>query len=164
MEIRESTIGDIDKMKEVLRDAFHDTYAGAGEFYSSSQLVDPNYSSGAGPYYDIKSFLEDNLTNIENHLKEPFKSFVAVENNEIVGYLIVEMHKGKLWINDVVVRRDYQKGGVGKKLFEIATKNQDNVYIWVNSKNPALNFWRKLGFGEVLEEKLMVKKIKKIKL
>lgn len=158
MEIREAVIEDIDEMKEVLRDAFHNAHAAAGEFYSSNQFVDPNYASSAGPYYDTKTFLEDNLANIKNRLKEPFRALVAVEKNEIIGYLITETHKGKLWINDIIVKREHQKKGIGKKLFEVATKNHDSIHIWVNSKNPAIEFWKSLGFVEVLEEKLMVKK------
>jgi N-acetylglutamate synthase-like GNAT family acetyltransferase len=157
MLIRRATPGDVRGMKDVLRDAFHDSYIGAGEFYSSSQLVDPNYATTSGSYYSLQSLLEDNLSSIEGRLKGPFNAFVAVERGEIVGYAITEIHKKKLWINDMVVRRDKQKRGIGRQLFDAATKGHGQIHIWVNSKNPSMEFWKKMGFGEVLEEKLMVK-------
>lgn len=161
MKIRQATTDDVEGMKKVLIEAFHDSYIGAGEFYSSNQFVDPNYATSSGSYYDLKALLEDNLNNIGNRLEEPFKAFVAVDN-ELIGYAITEKHKGKLWINDLVVKPGKQKKGIGKKLFEAVTKNHDQVYIWVNSKNPAIKFWENLGFSTILEEKLMMSKLKKI--
>ena len=160
MKIRQATADDVEDMKKVLTEAFHESYIGAGEFYSSNEFVDPNYATSSGRYYNLQALLKDNLNNISNRLEEPFKAFVAVEN-EIIGYAITEKHNGKLWINDMVVKPDQQKKGIGKKLFEVATKNHEQVYIWVNSKNPAIKFWEKLGFDTVLEEKLMMTKLKK---
>lgn len=157
MKIREATPSDVEGMKGVLRDAFHNTYTGAGEFYSSSQFVDPNYPLNAGPYYNVQIFLEESLANIEKRLTWPFRAFVAVGDKKIIGYIITEIHKGRLWVSDMAVKPNYQKRGVGKNLFKVATQHNNQVYIWVNSKNPALEFWKKLGFAEILEEKLMVK-------
>lgn len=42
--------------------------------------------------------------------------------------------------------------------FLVAEENKKPLYLWVNAKNPALKFWKKLGFKEVLREVLMIKK------
>ncbi len=157
MEIKKATLRDIGGMKKVLYDAFHNHYAAAGEFYAIEQLVDPNYATQTGPYYSKEMFISENAKSLKRRLRPPFQAFVAKDQGKIIGYIICEKHKGKLWVNDIVVRREYQKKDVGKKLFKEAIRDK-KVYLWVNAKNPAKEFWKKLGFKEILREILMIKK------
>jgi ribosomal protein S18 acetylase RimI-like enzyme len=147
-------------MVKVLMSAWHRDYGAAGEFYAASQLSDPNYATQTGPYASIEEFVSVNAQSIKERIKEPFTAHVALDNGRIVGYIICEHQPGGLWVNDAVVLPEFQSKGVGKALFEHATKGADNKYIWiwVNTKNPATNFWKKLGFEEVLTETLMRKR------
>ncbi|MFH0949092.1 MAG: GNAT family N-acetyltransferase [Candidatus Aenigmatarchaeota archaeon] len=157
IKIRKAHSGDILQMVKVLQDAYHKNYSAAGEFYARQELVDPNYETTSGPFYSTKMFVAENVKSMRRRLKKPFKAFVMLDKNSIIGYIIIEDHLGRTWINDMVIKKDYQNRCLGKKLFRHATKGKNKVYLWVNTKNPALRFWKKQGFKELLRECLMIK-------
>lgn len=111
------------------------------------------------------------IKDLKGKFKKPFKFFVAENRNEkIVGFVILENNNGKFWINNAMVKKEYQNKGIGKKLFNAVSKNEGlyrkvnnfrynkkPIYLWVNVKNPAMKFWRKFGFREILRESLMRK-------
>jgi len=155
IKIRKANLKDVPEMEKVLLDAYHLNYCGAGEYYSKEELTDPNYASTSGPYNSNKIFLTNNYNSIKERLNNPFKAFVMHIDKEMVGYIIIEKHLGRTWVNDILITKRYQKKDFGKKLLDFALKKEKNVYLWVNAKNPAQQFWKKEGFKEVLKECLM---------
>ena len=158
MYIRPANKKDLPKVIKIIEDAFHRHYAAAGEFYSIQQFVDPNYATATGPYYSLKSFIKSMVSDLKHKLSKPFEFLVAEENKKIIGFIILEKNAGNFWISNVMVKKEFQKNGVGKQLFNFAVKNKKPLYLWVNTKNPAIKFWKKLGFKEILRESLMIKK------
>lgn len=76
--------------------------------------------------------------------------FVYVENNEIVGYIILRKFGGVYHIDTLVVNSSFQHKGIGKYLVEFAKEKcikenipQLNVCTF-NKKN--MLFYKKLGF------------------
>ena len=157
--IRKATIDDISHMKKIVRDAFHDDYAAAGEFYSVQQLVDQNYATQTGPYYNKDIFIEDIIRGLGEKFKEPFETFVACEDGKVVGFISMENNNGRHWVNNIFVNPEFQGQDVGRQLFDFATKGKGELWLWVNANNPAAAFWEKLGFKSVVHEKLMRKMI-----
>ena len=155
--IRRARAGDVGQMVDALVDAYHGNYSAAGEYYARQEMVDPNYETTSGPYYSRSMFVEENAKSIRSRLREPFRAFVLLDGKRIVGYIITEDHLGRTWINDTVIRRGYQSRGLGKRLFRHAARGKKEVYLWVNAKNPARDFWKREGFSEVLRECLMRK-------
>ena len=158
MIIRRAVLGDIEKIKAVVRSSFHENYAAAGEFYSAQQLADPNYATQTGPYYSREIFISDIINGLPEKLAKPFETFVACDGSKVAGFITIENNNGKRWVNTIFVGKSYQRLGLGKELFEFAAGGKGGLYLWVNSKNPAVGFWKKLGFRPVLQEMLMRKK------
>jgi ribosomal protein S18 acetylase RimI-like enzyme len=87
--------------------------------------------------------------------------FVAEENNNIIGHCIVIIYEIKehflmkdmknINIEDLCIEREYQKKGIGRKLFEEAIKYGRNIKanilelgVWDFNKN-AVDFYEHLG-------------------
>lgn len=97
------------------------------------------------------------IKNLKNNFQKPFEIWVAGKE-EIVGFIVLENVRGNFWVNHIMVKKRYQRKNLGKKLFNFVTKNKKPLYLWINLKNPALKFWKSLGFKEILREVLMIKK------
>ena len=157
MKIKKTTLKDIPLMKEILVNALHKDYSGAGEFYFREEYVDSNYKSMTGPYTSRKTFIKNNMKSLKERIEKPYHSYVLFSEKELLGYIIIEKHLNRYWINDLVIKKDFQNKGLGKILLDHVIKSKKNVYLWVNKKNPAKKFWEKQGFKDVLEEVLMKK-------
>ena len=157
MKIRRATTKDVHAMYSILESADHQYFDGAAEYYYREEYTDPNYKSYKGPYYSPDYYKKANLKSLRERLAKPYTTYVLLEENVIVGYIIIEKHLGRLWVNDLLVHQDYQHKGYGKQLFAHVAKQGQETYLWVNDKNPAKQFWKELGFKEVLSECLMKK-------
>lgn len=155
LKIRRATAKDLPALRRIFLAAYHASYAAAGEFYANRELVDPNYATSNGPYYKRDTYVRRNLESIKARLKPPFCCWLAVREKKLAGYIITERNQGKLWINDLLVSKSAQRSGIGRQLFEHATRGQKSIYLWVNSANPAQKFWKKMGFKLLLQESLM---------
>jgi len=152
--VRKAKKGDMRQMKKVVEEAFHRNHSAAGEFYSAQQLADQNYATQTGAYYSRDIFIKDIIYGLGEKFEEPFETFVACEGKIIVGFIITENNNGRLWINNIFVKKGRQGAGTGKQLFDFATSGRE-TWVWVNASNPAVGFWDKMGFRTVLQEKLM---------
>jgi len=80
--------------------------------------------------------------------------FIALEDGQVVGSIMVgyEGHRG--WLNYVAVLPDYQKRGYGKKLIdksidELRKLGCLKVNVQVRRNNPsAVEFYKHLGFKD----------------
>lgn len=84
---------------------------------------------------------------------------VVAKENKIIGYAIGEIkenqfYEKKCYIIECWVDESFRKKGIGRRLVgEIVKWAKENgakyLEIDVYSKNPALSFWKKLGFKEI---------------
>ena len=126
------------------------------ELAAFDRKKDPFLKKNAGKYY---------FKDLKNKFKEKSTfGFVAIENNEIVGMItgLVEntfadayLHRKEGLVRGFVVKKEYRKKGVGKKLLESVMKEFKKrgikVYIvYFYSKNPAKKLYKKMGFKEYL--------------
>lgn len=156
-EIRKARLKDIKSMIKILESSAHKNHDGAGEYYLRDEFTDPNYASTSGPYYSANLFLKNNIQGLKKRLSKPYTAYVLLLKEEVIGYIIVEKYLNRYWVNDLVIKREYQKNGQGKKLFNHVLKGKKDVYLWVNDKNPGKKFWEKIGFKTILTESLMKK-------
>jgi len=105
---------------------------------------------------------------INNYFKIGY-GFVAIENDEIVGAIIVRddpYAKGLyIVIEELVVRNDMQKKGIGKRLIleleKVARKKKAHtIYLYSHRKSGAFKFYKKLGYRESKDMATMGKKLK----
>jgi ribosomal protein S18 acetylase RimI-like enzyme len=112
----------------------------------------------------------------ENMLKDGFEVFLAEDNRTIVGYMMFKVEGNSGYIDDIVVYKEEQGKGVGKKLVTYAediarslgchfmkTDTTENI-----SGVPwrSYNFWLKMGYedtGERISTKYDFKEIRFIK-
>jgi len=83
----------------------------------------------------------------------PGLAVCAKENEKIVGLILANTFhyaKGKyIWVDELVVKEEFQKLGIGKQLMEelerIAKVKNVNV-LGLNTRQLNFNFYKKLGF------------------
>ena len=105
-----------------------------------------------------------------------FWFLVAEKNNEIIGlsfyWIRYSTWKGKfLFLEDFVIKKEYQRGGIGSKLFEatikICKELNLNGMIWqvLDWNSPAIDFYKKYNAvisKDWLNGRLTKKQIEKI--
>ena len=88
---------------------------------------------------------------VEMHKNKSYKIFVAVFNDEIVGFVILQI-TDEINIVSIAVKKEYRNLGIGTKLIETAENfakknNIDTISLEVNEKNiTAYLLYKKLGF------------------
>lgn len=91
------------------------------------------------------------------------EALIAKKNSEAVGYAIffstfsTFIGRAGIWLEDLYVRPDYRRSGIGKKLLkavgEIAHERNAGRYEWcvLDWNQNAIDLYRNMG-GEILEE------------
>ncbi len=77
---------------------------------------------------------------------------VAKENEEIIGYVILEVIEPKKgYIRSIAVKEKYRNKGIGKMLINHIVKNfgLEEVSLHVRAGNGAIDFYRRIGFKEI---------------
>ena len=80
---------------------------------------------------------------------------VAERNEEIVGFMIYELHKSNLHILNFAVHRDYRRLGVGSNMIEklvakLAFQRRNRIMLEVRESNlDAQLFFRSIGFRAI---------------
>ncbi|MFQ6050787.1 MAG: GNAT family N-acetyltransferase [Candidatus Hydrothermarchaeota archaeon] len=131
-------------------------------------------------YAELEEYAYTSRSNIKGYLKwlykrDPMGFFVAYFKNRPVGFISVDsrwysVDKGVLLgeIHEVVVIREFQGKGIGKRLFEtglsyLKSKGIKNLELWVGENNRrARKFYRKYGFKEVEKRWDWVRMTKKL--
>lgn len=97
---------------------------------------------------------DDSKENISKYLqRNPDTSFVAIENNEIVGAILAGHDGYRGFIHHTAVSSSHRGMGIGTKLVNAAVdaiRNEDiNKVVLVAFKTNTLgnNFWEKQGFN-----------------
>jgi L-amino acid N-acyltransferase YncA len=92
-----------------------------------------------------------------NFYSKTGSTFVAEENGEAVGYVasqrVPSMHGVDLWIEYIVVQKEFRKRGIGlallQKLIDYAASSSiDRIYAFINLENePSMQLHSKAGFN-----------------
>ena len=94
---------------------------------------------------------------------------LAVENKEIVGVVVFKQEQywegPAILIEDLAIRRDFQKKGIGtllmKDLEKRAKKKKINsIYFLTHKKSSAIIFYKKLGYKQSKNTVFFRKKLK----
>ena len=122
----------------------------------SEPFINTVYKNFSDLAYDEN--LKHNTTEIRRLLKSPdFRGLLVFSNGKIVGYLLSEimnLNDGRrvLFINYIMVGKQYRKGGVGSILLntmvEFCRKQHiDTVMLVYDTENPEMqSFYEKRGF------------------
>jgi ribosomal protein S18 acetylase RimI-like enzyme len=111
-----------------------------------------------------------------NRLRDGFEVFVAEAEGKLVGFIAFKMERNCGYIDNIVVAKERQRQGIGRKLVahvEMSAKSQGIDQIITDTTENAdgtpwrsYNFWIKLGYkdtGERLPTKYDFKEIPLIK-
>jgi len=105
---------------------------------------------------------------LENYFKIGY-GFIAFAKGEIIGAVIIRddpYAKGLyLAIEELVVKKEFQKQGIGKGLIEAVekvakSKKAHSVYLYTHRKSGAFKFYKKLGYKESKNMATLGKKLK----
>ena len=135
----------------------------------------------------IKDYTNEDILDIEilgkklhNNYKFSLDTFskckVLEINNSIIGFITYSIIYDRAEIIDIIIKEEFRNKGYAKKLIEeviVELKNNQckNITLEVNEKNPAVKFYKKIGFeivsirkgyyngqdGYLMEKKLEVK-------
>ena len=107
--------------------------------------------------YELGKLLHENYENLYNleelTKKEYFKTLVAEESKNIVGFLMYTDLDGMIDIMDIVVDNSYRRQKIGSLLMDemiTNSKEDSKFYLEVNVKNePAIQMYDKFGFKKI---------------
>lgn len=114
----------------------------------------------------------DTRSEIEHHLQEVEKHFIAVENNKIIGVMgwyqdninyakeaMGDMFPGedRYWVGFFAVAKEYRGKGIGTRLLQtieniVTEKGEDE--LWVSSVPDSQSYYEKQGFQKVTQGKI----------
>lgn len=122
--------------------------------------VDPFFIRRDDGHKNFSSFLSELMDSTEA------KVFIAIENNEVMGYTIAKMDtyppvyllKTYGEISDIAVTLKHRRKGIGSRLFQEALKwfqlqGLERVEVSILPKNiEASSFWKKQGFQNYMHK------------
>jgi aminoglycoside 6'-N-acetyltransferase I len=118
------------------------------------------------PYHENWDY-EKALSKIKEYLKEGL-CFVAISNEEVVGFIIF---RGIIWndglhlfVDEIVVKDQFQGKGIGKQLMNLAEKEYTQhgailAELYCHKKSNSFKFYKKIGYYET-DNVVMNKKLK----
>ena len=98
----------------------------------------------------------NNPTMLEKAVKASLWQLAVYDEKELVAYIrLVGDGHSVLLVQDLLVRPDYQRQGIGKKLLEKALETFPHVYqrlLVTERSEKNLDFYQSLGFVELSEQ------------
>ena len=137
MEILKPTLNDISEIIQLAHTTWNETYISI----ISKEQID----------FMLNKFYNHDL--IHSQLIDPNHTFFkAEENNKLQGYLHAYKESDYVKLSKLYILPHCQGKSVGKKLLhalemEMKENNQNKLVLNVNRANPALNFYKKMGFA-----------------
>jgi len=160
--IRPATIRDISSIVKIRLETLSDD--------EISGFSAPEFANTSSPEALLHSWERGNM------LKDGFEVFLAEDDQRIVGYLMFKVEGDSGYIDDIVVYKDEQRKGIGKKLVtyaeDIAKSSSCHFMKTDTTENisgvpwRSYNFWLKMGFedtGERIPTEYDFKEIRFIK-
>ena len=106
-----------------------------------------------------KSFLTMQFAAQHSHYRERFPDAsysLILRDDSPVGRLYILRKKGEIRILDVTLLPEYRNGGIGtslvRDLLDEAAQAGKRVLIYVDTFNPSLRLFERLGFKSIAEE------------
>ena len=98
----------------------------------------------------------NNPTMLEEAVKASLWQMTVYDKEELVAYIrLVGDGHSVIFVQDLLVRPDYQRQGIGKKLLEKALETFPHVYqrlLVTERSEKNLDFYQSLGFVELSEQ------------
>jgi ribosomal protein S18 acetylase RimI-like enzyme len=144
-------------MPITLRDALQEDEAFLFEVYASTRAQE----MALVPWDDEqrKSFLSMQFSAQHAHYREQFPQAnysVILRDDSPVGRLYVLRKKGETRILDITLLSEYRNSGIGtsllRELLDEAAQSKQRVLIYVETFNPWLRLFERLGFKSIGEE------------
>ena len=97
-----------------------------------------------------------NYTNNPKMLKEAYQNSLKIisvwDNNQLVGIIrVVGDGHSIIYIQDLLVLKEYQRKGIGSKLLGIVVKKYENVYqkiLLTDNETSVVKFYEHCGFSK----------------
>lgn len=127
MRIKKCSVEDVDRLAEL-----------------NKQLIEDEKS-------DNKMNLNELKSRMKSFLQTDYSAFFFLEDNEVVGYALVNEHSKPIYLRQFLIERKYRRNHLGSKAVELLIKELavTEIDIEVLSWNEnGLKFWEKCGFVE----------------
>ena len=144
MEIRKATKKDLKEVGKLMR----------GEF--------------SKPPFNEKDSIQSVLKSL-NFYNKVGQIYLAEEDKKIIGTIVFQIEQwweGKvIIIQDLAIKKGFQKQDIGKSLMRFVEKNANDkkikrIYFETNRKSSAINFYKKLGYKVNKDRISLSKKLK----
>jgi len=116
------------------------------------KLVWQVFSEFEAPYYTKKGIDEFYRSIHDKEYINTLNLYGAFDKENLIG-VIAARNSGK-HIALFFVKKEYQKQGIGKKLFETIIQHSSSKEITVNSSCFAVPIYHRLGFSDTSEEQI----------
>ncbi len=89
---------------------------------------------------------------LDDYTKGHYPIFVAVDSNNVVGYIVCRIDEDVVWAESLYVLPEFRRKGIGTLLYAEAERlanesGSDTVYNWVHPNNEtSIQFLRKRGY------------------
>ena len=103
-------------------------------------------------YYQLGKEINDNFEKMYNLdatlIKEYNKIYGYVINDNLIGFIHIQISYDEADIVNIVVDKNYRMIGIGSKLIDFSIKKHalKALNLEVKKNNPAVSFYEKLGF------------------
>ena len=127
MRIEKCSLKDVDRLAEL-----------------NKQLIEDEKS-------DNKMNVQELRSRMEMFLQTDYSAYFFLENNEVVGYALVNEHSKPVYLRQFLIERKYRRNHLGSKavellINELAVSEMDiEVLSW---NETGLKFWENCGFVE----------------
>lgn len=109
--------------------------------------------------YELGSLLHDNYRNLYNEESlnnDVNKTFLIIDNNDLIGFIHIQDLIDEVDIIDIIIDVKYRNKGYASKLLEyvINYANGKKILLEVNENNTsAINLYKKYSFVEINRRK-----------
>ena len=97
--------------------------------------------------------LESAKDELDDYLSTRYSIYVAVENTEIIGYIVCKIDQNVVWAESLFVKPSMRRKGIGSALYSevesLAEKlDGETIYNWVHpNNNEIISFLEKRGYN-----------------
>jgi ribosomal protein S18 acetylase RimI-like enzyme len=102
---------------------------------------------------NMREYVANNYSWDNNLFKSKFhpNDYIVLRyNREIIGFIKIILEKHSLYLAEVQIKKTYQNQGIGTRIIQSILDdnklNYQRIWLQVLKGNPAIRFYRKLGF------------------
>ncbi len=95
--------------------------------------------------------MEELKSRMETFLRTDYNAYFFLEENEVVGYALVNVHTRPVYLRQFLIERKYRRNHLGSEAVKLLLKKLDvsemdtEVLSW---NETGLKFWESCGFSE----------------